>query len=79
VNLVGKARLGRWNDNTLKDLRGLKSSLNLDCASKESQKREHMQSWLRGVMPSIQQIVNSQPEERNWGSAPTGTDHRPRP
>ena len=33
--------------------------LNLNCASRESQKREHMQSWLQSVMPTVQQIVDS--------------------
>jgi hypothetical protein len=37
--------------------------LNLDCASRESQKHDQMQLWLQSVMPSIRQIVDSQPEE----------------
>jgi len=53
--------------------------LNLDCASRESQKREQMQLFLEQVRPTIQQIVESQPEEENWGSAPTGIAHRPLP
>ena len=53
--------------------------LNLDCASRESQKREKMQLFLQQVSPTIQQIVDSQPEEGNWGPAPTRTDHPPSP
>jgi hypothetical protein len=49
--------------------------LNLGRTSADSLKRERMESWLQGVIPSIHQIVDSAPEERNWGSAPTGIDY----
>ena len=37
--------------------------LNLDCASRESRKREQMQLFLEQVSPSVKQIVESQPKE----------------
>ena len=39
--------------------------LNLDCASRESQKHEQIQLFLQQVSPSIKHIVDSQPKEGN--------------
>jgi hypothetical protein len=49
--------------------------LNLGRASTDSQKRENTLLWLNRELPSIERIVQSQPEERN-GKFTTGTDLR---
>jgi hypothetical protein len=53
--------------------------LNLNCASREAQKREQMHLFLQQVSPSIRKIVDSQPEERNWETSPRATGYRPSP
>jgi hypothetical protein len=50
--------------------------LTLGRASADSQKQEHTLLWLNKELPSIERIVESQPQERKWESEPTGTDHR---
>jgi hypothetical protein len=46
-------------------LPGPEIQLNLGRTLADSQKREHTLLWLEEVMPSIQQIVESRPEEVN--------------
>jgi len=47
--------------------------LNLGRASAASQEREHTLLWLKRELPYIDQLVESQPEETNAKSEPTGT------
>ena len=49
--------------------------LTLGRVSADSQNREHTLLWLNKELPSIERIVQSQPEERNLESETAGTDH----
>jgi hypothetical protein len=50
--------------------------LTLGRVSADSQQREHTLLWLNRELPSIERIVQSEPEERNLESETTVTDHR---